>query len=98
MAISKEVITARIEVVGDYKAIQIATDTIVKEDGVEISRSRHRTVLHPSQINYNTDTKVKSHTDTDISNQPQKVQDICNAVWTDEIKTSWKSHQEGQFI
>ena len=47
MAITKETIIGQIEVVGKYKAVQVATDTIIKEDGAEISRSRHRHVLHP---------------------------------------------------
>ena len=46
----------------------------MSEDGVELSRSFHRHVLHP---------------DTDISGEPQEVQDICTAVWTDEVKQSW---------
>ena len=45
MAITKETKIARIEVVGEYKAVQVATDTVIKEDGTEISRNRH--VLHP---------------------------------------------------
>jgi len=47
MAITKETEIAKIEVVGEYKAVQIATDTVIKEDGTELSRSRHRHVLHP---------------------------------------------------
>jgi hypothetical protein len=49
MAITKETQIAKIEVVGEYKAVQIATDTVIKEDGVELSRSRHRKVVHPDQ-------------------------------------------------
>ena len=47
MAITKEAVIEKIEVVGDYKAVQVATDTVIKEDGTEISRSRHRHVLVP---------------------------------------------------
>ena len=46
MAITKETNVVKIEVVGEYKAVQIATDTIIKEDGTELSRSRHRKVVH----------------------------------------------------
>ena len=74
MAITKETSIAKIEVVGDYKAVQIATDTVIKEDGVELSRSRHRKVVHPDQ---------------DISGEDAEVQAVCNAVWTQAVKDAW---------
>ena len=83
MAITKEVKYDKVEVVGDYKMIQCREATIIIEDGKEISRSFHRHVLQP---------------DSDISGEPQEVQDICNVVWTDEIKTAWTeklAHEEG---
>ena len=79
MAITKETEISKIEVVGQYKAVQVATDTVIKEDGKEISRSRHRHVLHP---------------DDDISGEVAEVQAICNAAWTDEIKAAWKTYSE----
>ena len=45
MTITKQMVIEKIEIVGDYKKIQVATDTVIKEDNVEISRSRHRHVL-----------------------------------------------------
>jgi len=54
MAITKEAIIAKIEVVGDFKTIQIATDTVINEDGTEISRSRHRHSLQPFSSVYKT--------------------------------------------
>ena len=81
MAITKEVKCDKIEVVGDYKAVQCRTATIIKEDGVELSRSFHRHVLNP---------------DSDISGEPQETQDICNAVWTDAVKADWATFQEEQ--
>ena len=45
MAITKEIIEDKIEVVGDYKHIQIRTATVIKEDGVELTRSFHRHAL-----------------------------------------------------
>ena len=79
MAITKETIIGQIEVVGKYKAVQVATDTIIKEDGAEISRSRHRHVLNP---------------DMDISGEDAEVQAVANAVWTDSVKAAWKTFQE----
>jgi len=81
MAITKEVRYDKVEIVGDYKAVQCREATIIKEDGVEISRSFNRHVLHP---------------DSDISGEPQETQDVCNAVWTDEVKTAWTAFQEAQ--
>ena len=79
MAITKETIIGQIEVVGKYKAIQVATDTVIKEDDTEISRSRHRHVVHP---------------DMDISGEDAEVQAVANAVWTDSVKAAWKTFQE----
>ena len=81
MAITKEVKCDKIEVVGDYKAVQCRTATIIKEDGVELSRSFHRHVLEP---------------DSDISGEPQETQDICNAVWTDAVKADWAAYKAEQ--
>ena len=86
MAITKETQIAKIEVVGEYKAIQIATDTVIKEDSVEISRSRHRHVLHPGTLDAS-DNLVA----TDISGEDAEVQAVANAVWTDAVKTAWKN-------
>jgi len=84
MAITKETIMAKIEVVGEYKHIQLAEDTIIKEDGVEISRSRHRRMLQCSDID-----AEKKQIPFDISSESTEVQNVCNAVWTDEIKTAY---------
>ena len=83
MAITKEIKVEKIEVVGQYKAIQIATDTVVKEDDTEISRSRHRHVVHPDQ---------------DISGEEAEVQAVANAVWTDSVKAAWKTFKENNGV
>ena len=95
MAITKEVKCDKIEVVGDYKAVQCRQATIIKEDGVELTRSFQRHVLHPSLCTKNEDGSF-THTDTDISDEPQETQDICAAVWTDAVKAAWKTLQEEQ--
>ena len=83
MAITKETEIAKIEVVGEYKAVQVRTDTVIKEDGKEISRSPHRHVLHP---------------DMDISGEDAEVQAVANAVWTDSVKAAWKTFQDNQTL
>jgi len=84
MAITKENVIEKIEIVGKYKAIQIATDTVIKEDGTEISRNRHRKVIHP---NISTD---------DLAKENSEVQSIANAVWTDAIKTDYQTFLESK--
>ena len=97
MAITKEAIIAKIEVVGDYKAVQVASDTVIKEDGTEISRSRHRHVLQPCTSSKDSDDKW-THTDTDISAEDDTVKAVCNAVWTDTVKANYKTFTEAQTI
>ena len=85
MALTEETVQDKIEIVGDYKAVQVRTATVIKRDGVEISRSFHRHVLQCS-------TKSSgSWADTDISGESTEVQAICNAVWTDAVKTAYQT-------
>jgi len=93
MALTKETITDKIEIVNEFKTIQCREATVVKEDGVELSRSFHRHQLRPSECIKNVDGSF-THTDTDISGEPQETQNVCNAVWTDEIRATWKAAQE----
>jgi hypothetical protein len=86
MAITKETQIVKIEVVGKYKAVQIANDTIIKEDDVEISRTRHRHAICLGPLDAS-DNLVA----TDISGEDAEVQAVANAVWTDAVKTAWKN-------
>jgi len=81
MSLEKIVKIDQIEIVGDYKAIQVRTATVVTDDGKELSRSFHRHVVN---------------CDADISGEDAEVQAICNAVWTDEIKAAYKTYTESQ--
>jgi len=99
MALIKEIIVDKIEIVGDYKAVQCREATVIKEDGVEISRSFNRHVLHPSNCAVDLDDDGNpdgtfTHTDTDISGEPAETQAVCAAVWTDAVKAAWKTKQE----
>ena len=82
MAITKETVIGKIEVVGSWN-VQVATDTVIKEDGKEISRSRHRHVLKPN---------------SDISKEATEVQAVANAVWTDTVKDNYKKFVESQEV
>ena len=96
MAITKETVEDKIEIVGDYKAIQVRTATVIKEDGVEISRSFHRKVLECVASSY--DGSSWTHTDTDVSGESTEVQGIAAAVWTTTVKNAKKTANENSGI
>lgn len=93
MAITKEIIEDKIEVVGDYKTIQVRTATVIKEDGVELSRSFHRHALDCVSSVQNDDDSW-THTDTDVSGESTEVQGIATAVWTTTVKNAKKASNE----
>ena len=97
MALTKETIEDKIEIVGDYKSIQVRTATIIKEGAEEISRSFHRKVLDCVTSSYDP-SNGWTHTDTDISAESTEVQAICNAVWTNSIKDARKTFNENTSI
>ena len=80
MALKEQTILNKIEIVGAFKSLQIRQDKqIVDEDTGDIKANGqwHRYVLNPGD---------------DISGQPSEVQAVANAVWTDEIKSSYTAH------
>ena len=92
MAITKEIVEDKIEVVGDYKNVQIRTATVIKEDDKELTRSFSRKVLECVSSSY--DGSSWTHTDTDVSGESTEVQAICNAVWTTTVKNAKKAANE----
>ena len=76
MAITKTVKTDKIEIVGDFKNIQVRQATVIEEDGVELTRSFHRYVLSPG---------------SDLTDQSAEVQAIANAVWTEEVINAYSA-------
>jgi hypothetical protein len=97
MSITKEIIEDKIEVVGDYKSIQVRTATVIKEDGVELSRSFHRHALECVNSVKN-DDDTWTHTDTDVSGESAEVQSIAAAVWTTAVKNAKKTANENSGI
>ena len=83
MALTKETIADKIEVL-EMGEVQVRTSTRVLEDGVALSSSFQRHVVLPS--NKSGDTWG----DTDISGEDARVQAICNATWTAEVKTAYQ--------
>jgi hypothetical protein len=74
MALTENTSIDQIEIVADWN-IQVRQATVIERDGQFVSRTFHRWVLNP---------------DSDISGQEQKVKDICNAAWTDEVKAAYE--------
>lgn len=81
MAITKETQIGKIEVVGQYKSVQVRTDTVVMEDGEELSRKYHRHALMPDAI---------------ITDEHNEVKAVCNAVWTDQVKADYETFKASQ--
>ena len=90
MALTETQLEDKIEVVGDHKHVQVRTATVIARDGAEISRSFHRHSLSCSTKSDDT------WSDTDISDQSTEVQAICNAVWTDAVKTAYQKATDAQ--
>ena len=86
MALAESIEYDKIEVVGQYKMVQVRKATVIKKDDVELTRAFERYVLNAGTLDGN-DALV----DTDISSEPAEVQAICNAVWTTDIKAAWKA-------
>ena len=81
MALTEETIQDKIEIVGDYKHVQVRTATVIKRDGVEISRSFHRHTIAPN---------------ADTSGESAEVQAICAAVHTQAVKDAYAAHLASQ--
>ena len=93
MALTESIEYDKIEVVGQYKSVQVRKATVVKKDGVELARSFMRYVLDPGTLDgddnlvENPLTKEPDGT-TDI---PDEVKAICTAAWTPTVKVAWKT-------
>ena len=92
MAITKTIVDDKIEIVGDYKAIQVRTASVIKEDGVELTRSFSRRVIECVSSSH--DGSSWTHTDTDMSSESSELQSIATAVWTTTIKNAKKAANE----
>ena len=92
MALSESIEYDKIEVIGEYKTVQVRKASIIKKDGVEITRTFERFVLEPGTLDASdnlVDNPLSKEPDgtTDIADE---VKAICNAVWTTSVKNAWK--------
>ena len=86
MALTESIEYDKIEVVGQYKHVQVRKATVIKKDGVELTRSFFRYVLQVGTLDGNDEL-----VDTDLSAEPAEVSAICTAAWTTDIKAAYKA-------
>ena len=93
MAFAESIEYDKIEIVGQYKNVQVRKATVIKKDGNELTRSFERFVLDPGTLDAS-DNLV----DNPLSKEPDgttniidEVKAVCNAVWTTTVKDAWKA-------
>ena len=86
MALTEETVEDKIEIVGEFKHVQVRTATVIKRDGTEISRSFSRHVVAPD---------ISAD---DLGNESTEVQAICAAVHTSAVKTAYAAHLAAQEV
>ena len=93
MALAETIEYDKIEVVGQYKAVQVRKATVIKKDGVELTRSFYRYVLNPGTLD-DKDNLVDNPLDKEsdgVTAIPDEVKAVCTAVWTTSVKAAWKA-------
>ena len=93
MALTESIEYDKIEVVGQYKAVQVRKATVIKKDGTELTRSFERYVLEAGTLDAS-DNLVDNPLDKEpdgVTAIPAEVSAICNAVWTTDVKAAWKA-------
>ena len=93
MALTESTEYDKIEIIGQYKHVQVRKATVIKKDGTELTRTFNRFVLDPGTLDESdnlVDNPLTKEPDgvTDIADE---VKAICNAVWTTTIKDAWKA-------
>ena len=93
MALTESIEYDKIEVVGQYKLVQVRKATVIKKDDVELTRSFSRFVLDPGTLDAS-DNLVDNPLDKEPDGTTaiaDEVKAVCNAVWTTSIKDAWKA-------
>ena len=86
MALAESIEYDKIEVVGQYKTVQVRKATVIKKDDVELTRAFERYTLWPGTLD-----ESNNLVNTDLSGEPAEVSAIATAAWTDSIKAAWKA-------
>ena len=94
MALTETIEYDKIEVVGPYKSVQVRKATVIKKDGVELTRSFERFVLDAGTLDGSdnlVDNPLTKEPD-DVTAIADEVKAVCNAVWTSDIKAAYKAY------
>ena len=94
MALTESIEYDKIEVVGQYKAVQVRKATVIKRDGTEVTRSFERFVLEPGTLDAS-DNLVDNPLDKEPDGTTaiaDEVKAVCNAVWTTSVKDAYKAN------
>ena len=94
MALEEVIEYDKIEVVGQYKHVQVRKATVIKKDGAELTRSFSRYVLDPGTLNHETDDLIDNpllKEPDGVTDIPDEVKAICNVAWTPVVKVAWKT-------
>ena len=94
MALTETIEYDKIEVVGQYKSVQVRKATVIKKDGTELTRSFERFVLDPGTLD-ESDNLVDNPLDKEPDGTTaiaDEVKAVCNAVWTATVKDAWKAY------
>ena len=93
MALSESIEYDKIEVVGQYKNVQVRKATVIKRDGTELTRSYERFVLDPGTLDASDNLVANplSKEPDGTTNIADEVKAVCNAVWTTSVKNAWKA-------
>ena len=94
MALTESTEYDKIEIVGEYQTVQVRKATVIKRDGVVISRSFNRYILNCGDLDAS-DNFVDNPLDKEpdgVTAIPSQVSAICNAVWTSDVKAAWKAN------
>ena len=93
MALTESIEYDKIEIVGQYRHVQVRKATVIKRDGTEITRSFERFVLDPGTLDGSdnlVDNPLTKEPDG-TTNITDEIKSICNAVWTTSVKSTWKT-------
>ena len=93
MALSESIEYDKIEIVGQYKHVQVRKATVIKKDDKELTRSFERFVLQPGTLD-ESDNLVDNPLDKEPDGTTaiaDEIKSICTAVWTTSVKDAWKA-------
>ena len=94
MALSETTEYDKIEVIGIYKHVQVRKATVIKKDDKELTRSYERYVLQAGTLD-DSDNLVDNPLDKEsdgVTAIPDEVKNVCNVVWTTDVKTAYKAY------